>query len=65
MLESEKSIEGAGGESVKNSMIWAEMARRKKQFHPKESWDTITLWTLHHPSAVKHLVRRALGYNIP
>lgn len=45
---------------MKNSMIWAEMARRKKQFHPKESWDTIILWTLHHPSEVKHLVRRGL-----
>jgi len=26
--------------------LWAEMARRKVQFHPDEEWDTIKLWGL-------------------
>jgi hypothetical protein len=27
-------------------MIWAEMARRKVQFHPHEEWQDIRLWGL-------------------
>lgn len=26
--------------------LWAEMARRKVQFHPDEEWNTIKLWGL-------------------
>ena len=26
--------------------VWAEMARRKVQFHAKEKWDSIKLWGL-------------------
>ncbi len=31
---------------MKNQLIWAEMARRKVQFHPDEDWDKIKLWGL-------------------
>lgn len=31
---------------IPKSELWAEMARRKVQFHPNEEWDTIKLWGL-------------------
>ena len=31
---------------AKKDVIWAEMARRKVQFHKDEKWDTIRLWGL-------------------
>lgn len=31
---------------MRKSEIWAEMARRKVQFHANEEWDTIRLWGL-------------------
>jgi hypothetical protein len=31
---------------ARNFMVWAEMARRKKQFHAAESWESIRLWGL-------------------
>lgn len=30
----------------KDKQIWAEMARRKNQFHKNEDWDKIRLWGL-------------------
>jgi len=32
--------------AMKKSEVWAEMARRKVQFHPNEEWQTIRLWGL-------------------
>lgn len=31
---------------MKKNIIWAEMARRKVQFHPNENWQTLRLWGL-------------------
>ena len=31
---------------ISQQRIWAEMARRKIQFHPKENWESIRLWGL-------------------
>lgn len=45
---------------MKNSVVWAEMARRKKTFHKSEKWDTIELWGLFFPSYVKRLVKKGL-----
>ena len=42
----------------KDKPIWAEMARRKKQFHPNESWDKIRLWGLFSWGQVSHLIKR-------
>lgn len=41
----------------KNEQIWAEMARRKNQFHANEQWDKITLWGLFSWGMVSHLVK--------
>jgi len=30
----------------KDTLVWAEMARRKVQFHSDESWETIRCWGL-------------------
>lgn len=32
--------------ALSKTVIWAEMARRKVQFHKNEKWDTIRLWGL-------------------
>jgi len=37
--------------------IWAELARRKVQFHPYKEWDTIELWGLFNWGAVSQLVK--------
>lgn len=42
----------------KDSIIWAEMARRKKQFHPNEQWDKINLWGLFNWGFVSHLIKK-------
>ena len=34
------------GSQMRNSEIWAEMARRKVQFHANEDWGKIKLWGL-------------------
>lgn len=44
----------------KNKQIWAEMARRKKQFHPNEEWSTIRLWGLFNWKYVSHLLKKGL-----
>ena len=31
---------------IRDSVIWAEMARRKVRFHKDEEWETIKLWGL-------------------
>ncbi len=31
---------------IKNSEVWAEMARRKVQFHKNDNWADIKLWGL-------------------
>ena len=36
--------------------IWAEMARRKVQFHSDKSWETITLWGLFDWGCVSKLI---------
>ena len=41
------------GSQIKNSEIWAEMARRKVRFHPNEDWDKIQLWGLFNWGAFK------------
>lgn len=43
---------------MKVSEIWAEMARRKVQFHPNEEWDMITLWGLFAWDTVKRQLDR-------
>lgn len=40
--------------------IWAEMARRKIQFHKDEKWNEIKLWGLFLWSDVKRLLDRGL-----
>jgi hypothetical protein len=40
--------------------IWAEMARRKVQFHPNEAWDQIALWGLFPYGAITPLCKRGL-----
>lgn len=42
---------------VSNQMIWAEMARRKAQFHSNEKWDTIRLWGLFQWQYIGRLIR--------
>lgn len=32
--------------AIRHQMIWAEMARRKMQFHTSEPWEQIRLWGL-------------------
>ncbi len=41
----------------KDKQIWAEMARRKKQFHLKEDWKKIKLWGLFQWGFVSHLIK--------
>jgi hypothetical protein len=40
--------------------IWAEMARRKVQFHSNEDWNAIRLWGLFSWGTVRHLVKKGL-----
>ena len=39
---------------ISGKELWAEMARRKVQFHPNEDWDKISLWGLFHWGEVRH-----------
>ena len=41
---------------MKVGEIWAEMARRKVQFHKDEEWDEIELWGLFNWSDVSRLI---------
>jgi len=41
------------GSQMRNSGIWAEMARRKVQFHANEDWDKIKLWGLFSWGSIK------------
>lgn len=43
---------------MKVGEIWAEMARRKVQFHNNENWDKITLWGLFNWSSVSRQIKR-------
>lgn len=43
-----------------NSLVWAEMARRKVRFHKNEKWSEITLWGLFLWGAVSHLLKKGL-----
>ena len=45
---------------IKVSEIWAEMARRKVQFHKHEHWRAIRLWGLFNWGTVKRLLDRGL-----
>lgn len=40
--------------------VWAEMARRKVQFHPAEEWHTIKLWGLFMWDDVSPLLKSGL-----
>lgn len=40
--------------------VWAEMARRKVQFHPNEEWDAIRLWGLFLWGDVSRLLKSGL-----
>jgi len=41
----------------KNTIIWAEMARRKLQFHNNTNWNEICLWGLFRWGFVSHLIK--------
>ena len=41
---------------MKVGLIWAEMARRKVQFHNDEEWDKISLWGLFDWYNVRRLI---------
>ena len=45
---------------MNQKLIWAEMARRKVQFHNNDDWDKIQLWGLFFASEVKPLVDKGL-----
>lgn len=45
---------------IRRNVIWAEMARRKVQFHPDEQWDEIKLWGLFSWGGVSHVVKTGL-----
>ena len=42
---------------MRKNTVWAEMARRKVQFHNGENWDTIKLWGLFSWGAVCSLLK--------
>ena len=44
--------------TAKDKIIWAEMARRKKQFHANEQWKEIKLWGLFNWGFVSHLIKK-------
>jgi hypothetical protein len=41
----------------RKNVVWAEMARRKVQFHPDKEWDKIELWGLFQWGAVSPLLK--------
>jgi len=45
---------------MSNYQVWAEMARRKVQFHNREKWDEIRLWGLFNWDSVRHLLDKGL-----
>lgn len=42
---------------LSNSVICAEMARRKLQFHAQDDWQSIRLWGLFSWGSVSHLIK--------
>lgn len=44
--------------NLPKSQIWAEMARRKVQFHKDEEWDKIRLWGLFQWQAISKLIAK-------
>lgn len=42
---------------MKNQQIYAEMARRKIEFHKNEDWQTLKLWGLFSVGAVSRLIK--------
>lgn len=42
---------------MRKAEIWAEMARRKLQFHPNEEWQDIRLWGLFSWGCVSRLLK--------
>lgn len=44
------------GARLRNDIVWAEMARRKIQFHADEKWQNIRLWGLFSWGSVSHLI---------
>lgn len=47
-------------QTLSNYSVWAEMARRKTQFHNNEAWDNIRLWGLFYRSDIKRLLSKGL-----
>lgn len=47
-----------GRMTMRTNEIWAEMARRKKQFHASEDWRTLRLWGLFNWNDVKRQLDR-------
>ena len=45
---------------MKRTEIWAEMARRKVQFHRDENWNEIKLWGLFNWGDVRPLLEKGL-----
>lgn len=45
---------------MRQDEIWAEMARRKVQFHNNKEWDQISLWGLFNWGTITPLCRRGL-----
>ena len=45
---------------MKRDEIWAEMARRKINFHPGEEWNTIKSWGLFKWDDVSSLIKEGL-----
>ena len=43
-----------------NEMVWAEMARRKLQYHADEPWDKIRLWGLFSRRPIRALLAKGL-----
>lgn len=45
---------------MRQDVIWAEMARRKVQFHENEEWDKISLWGLFNWGTVSKLLNKGM-----
>lgn len=42
---------------LSKKVVWAEMARRKLQFHPNKEWSEIRLWGLFNWGEVSHMIK--------
>ena len=45
---------------LSRSIVWAEMARRKLEFHRGIQWDKIKLWGLFRWSEIRYLLKEGL-----